>query len=195
MNNVRESYIVVAAMPLGDTQGQTYAWASPRLMQDVPDLLDNLAHDIAHKTYGKRTNGYAKMLANLQRELAEKSRAYNALAAKMRKAKRGGGGSDLEDQAEEGNAGGNGSEDENADSEGGSGGQGSENGGAGTDEDGSEQDVSGDEASEGEPENADDDGSGNGGSEDERPVTDENGSGDDGSIDVGSIGGDSEDDD
>ncbi|EJD41122.1 hypothetical protein AURDEDRAFT_127329 [Auricularia subglabra TFB-10046 SS5] len=60
MNKSRESYILTLAMPLGsDVGGQTYAWASPRLMEDMPELLDEV------------------VVQEYQRELAEKNRRLN----------------------------------------------------------------------------------------------------------------------
>ncbi|EJD41024.1 hypothetical protein AURDEDRAFT_170002 [Auricularia subglabra TFB-10046 SS5] len=78
MNKSRESYILTLAMPLGsDVGGQTYAWASPRLMEDMPELLDEVVWRVANHTADKRANGYKQVVQEYQRELAKKNRRLN----------------------------------------------------------------------------------------------------------------------
>ncbi|EJD37867.1 hypothetical protein AURDEDRAFT_173009 [Auricularia subglabra TFB-10046 SS5] len=81
MNRFRESYVAVIAMPVsGDLKGMTYAWASPRLLQDLPDFLDDCVFEISHGTMDKRAHGYAKALSDYKRkalkDLAELNRKY-----------------------------------------------------------------------------------------------------------------------
>ncbi|EJD35283.1 hypothetical protein AURDEDRAFT_175659 [Auricularia subglabra TFB-10046 SS5] len=81
MNRFRESYVAVIAMPVsGDLKGMTYAWGSPRLLQDLPDFLDDCAFEIAHGTMDKRAHGYTKALSDYKRkalkDLADLNRKY-----------------------------------------------------------------------------------------------------------------------
>ncbi|EJD33139.1 hypothetical protein AURDEDRAFT_177778, partial [Auricularia subglabra TFB-10046 SS5] len=81
MNRFRESYVAVIAMPVsGDLKGQTYAWGSPRLLQDLPDFLDDCAFEVSHGTLDKRAHGYAKALSDYKRkalrDLAELNRKH-----------------------------------------------------------------------------------------------------------------------
>ncbi|EJD34050.1 hypothetical protein AURDEDRAFT_176894 [Auricularia subglabra TFB-10046 SS5] len=81
MNRFRESYVAIIAMPVsGDLKGQTYAWGSPRLLQDLPDFLDDCAFEVSHGTMDKRAHGYARALADYKRkalkDLAELNRKH-----------------------------------------------------------------------------------------------------------------------
>ncbi|EJD35851.1 hypothetical protein AURDEDRAFT_175055 [Auricularia subglabra TFB-10046 SS5] len=81
MNRFRESYVAVIAMPVSrDLKGQTYAWGSPRLLQDLPEFLDDCAFEVSHGTMDKRVHGYAKALADYKwkalRDLAELNRKH-----------------------------------------------------------------------------------------------------------------------
>ncbi|EJD44719.1 hypothetical protein AURDEDRAFT_166204 [Auricularia subglabra TFB-10046 SS5] len=83
MNRYRESYIAIIVMPVsGDLKGQTYAWGSPRLLQDLPEFLDDCALEISHGTMDKRAHGYAKALTDYKRkalkDLAELNRKNTA---------------------------------------------------------------------------------------------------------------------
>ncbi|EJD32253.1 hypothetical protein AURDEDRAFT_178703, partial [Auricularia subglabra TFB-10046 SS5] len=100
MNRFRESYVAVIAMPVsGDLKGQTYAWASPRLLQDLPDFLDDCALEISHGTMDKRAHGYAKALGDYKRKAL---RDLAELNRKNTEAERGGGRGPQDDAADGG---------------------------------------------------------------------------------------------
>lgn len=93
MNNFDPSYIAVVAMPLKGSRGQAYAWASDKLLNDIPAFLDQAVYDVVHKTHSRRALGLENELRDKNRLIAAYEKMHGPIklgSASPRKPKDGG---------------------------------------------------------------------------------------------------------